>query len=153
MANRYWKLNSSGGGKAKSLKMLVSEMTTRADAMLTKLIANKDYQDRTGNLVSSYAYAIFYDGNIIAKQTSPNVATMPNKGYNASEEINKAINERLALADKSRVVLVIFAAMFYGAILEKGIGVSRKYAVIKDIIRDDVSALATSYKGNIKEYG
>jgi len=153
MANKYWNLGNSSGTKGGNLNVMIADMTSKADEMLDNLIEQKDYQDRTGNLVSSYAYAIFYKGEIVATKRSRNVATSSNKGKNASSEIDKVIKNKLATADKDRLVLVVFAAMFYGGILESGIRTKRKYMVIKDIIRDDVYSLTRKYKGNLEEYG
>lgn len=156
MANRYWKIPKSSGkssGKGQNFDKVLGAMIKDADQMLTKLVAQKDYQDRTGNLISSYAYAIFYNGEIVKTNKSTDVSIGPNKGMTASDEIDKEIKRRLALADKNKLTLVVFAAMFYGGILESGANTKRKYMVVKDIIRDDISAMANAYNGQLKEYG
>lgn len=159
MSNKYWNIGSSKSSSKdtnNSLELAKNEFIKYGDKMLAKLTKSKNYENRTGNLVSSYAYGIFYGGEQLYSNRVTNIATRPKvsrgKSYNANKEIDKGLSELLAAANTDKLTFVVFSAMFYANILETSIRTKRQYNVIKNIIREDVTTMANKYKGDLNEY-
>lgn len=154
--NKYWNLGSSTHTGVGDVEALKEEYILYGDSMLKRLKQEKNYKNRTYNLISSYAYAIFHDGKVLYSKRVSNQSIkdkiINGKRSNASEQIDLEIKRQLHEADPKKVVFVIFSSMFYSGILESNYMKNRGYRVIKRIIRPTVERLAKNVKGKLTEY-
>jgi len=155
--NKYWNLKIRSAGATNNVSFLVSELSRKGDAMLEELLERKDYENQTYNLVSGYAYVIFYGGKIMAMNRTPNISRRKHKYYgtyvDANDEIAKEIGRLRGLVDEDKVTFIIFSAMFYSKFVEDPNRYSRRFAVFKTILSDEVNSLAIKYKGKVSSYG
>lgn len=140
--------------KTDNIKHLALKLADDGQKLIERAYVQADYnKDRTQNLHDSYGSAVFYKGKLYpgTKRYFSKDAKKPRfNSYTDSfeygrDEINKFFDTYRPSDDSMQLVVVV--AMFYGGILESGVGLSRKYKVIF-MIGDDLKALAAKIKGS-----
>lgn len=140
--------------KLENIKYIAMKLANDGQRLIERAFLQADFKkDKTQNLHDSYGSAVFYDGKLFpgTKRYFSKMATKPR--YNSStqsneygrDEINKFFDTYRPSDDSMQLVVVV--AMFYGGILESGVGLKRKYKVIF-MVGDDLKALAAKIKGS-----
>lgn len=96
------------------VKALITMLCYVGEQCIKEARENGSYRDQTGNLRSSIGYAVLRDGNVIQK----NYAGKTGEGYAGEAEGKSFLKQKIGLAPKKGLVLIVTAGMNYAEYVE-----------------------------------
>lgn len=138
------------------MNQLIQKLTDDGEKLVRRAYETRTFENRTYNLHDSYGSAVYVDGRLIKSSVRYAGSPTAKAGKIYEDELIEGRFEIDAFFDwfkprKKGVDLVVIATMPYADILEKGVGLKRKYKVISGA-KDLMNTIAYSYNGVFSKY-
>lgn len=123
-------------------QVIIDALARKGEEIIQESLRLKTYEHQTKNLLDSYVYGVYKDGELVKSREITREAKVPNHKIWGYQEAAKFLDE---MADEvgDGIALVVGAAMFYSGILE-----SNGYVVLANIEASMNRILENGIKGS-----